>query len=246
MYTLDPQWFQLATKSNNSDIIAFPQDVYLDREGDVRKTFETGTMELYFLHKEHEALQMAFHKTDRGGCLKQSTGAILISGNKVIGGGANAGQKMNYCKRVQVKAQTGEGYEFCRDVNLCNQIEHAEVMTILDAFLHIDNRVGESLLALIRDVNAAVADGVDKLILADKYRERNNFIFQNQSLLVQNQERGLDLVLYGHWWCCHSCMGAMISAGVKRIYLMVGAKEAFDPHSKTNILPVFNEMGQVV
>lgn len=38
---------------------------------------------------------------------------------------------------------------------------------------------------------------------------------------------GADLYLWGHWWCCESCWGVMTSAGIRNVYLMEGAKDAF-------------------
>lgn len=37
-----------------------------------------------------------------------------------------------------------------------------------------------------------------------------------------------DLYLYGHWWCCEPCWAAMISAGIKDVYLVEGATELFN------------------
>lgn len=36
-----------------------------------------------------------------------------------------------------------------------------------------------------------------------------------------------DLYLYGHWWCCKSCWQAMITAGIRNVYLVEGATEKF-------------------
>lgn len=38
---------------------------------------------------------------------------------------------------------------------------------------------------------------------------------------------GADLYHWGHWWCCQPCWDAMIKAGIKDVYLMEGAYEAF-------------------
>ncbi|MDP3985319.1 MAG: deaminase [bacterium] len=39
--------------------------------------------------------------------------------------------------------------------------------------------------------------------------------------------RGADVYLYGHWWCCESCWQAMISAGIRNVFLVEGATEKF-------------------
>lgn len=38
---------------------------------------------------------------------------------------------------------------------------------------------------------------------------------------------GADVYLYGHWWYCQSCWQAMISAGIRNVYLVAGATEKF-------------------
>ncbi len=36
-----------------------------------------------------------------------------------------------------------------------------------------------------------------------------------------------DLYLWGHWWCCKDCWDAMISAGIKNVYLPENAEKLF-------------------
>lgn len=36
---------------------------------------------------------------------------------------------------------------------------------------------------------------------------------------------GADLYLHGHWWCCQSCWGKMIEAGIKDVYLSEDTKK---------------------
>lgn len=38
---------------------------------------------------------------------------------------------------------------------------------------------------------------------------------------------GADLYLYGHWWSCRPCWEKMIAAGIRDVYLVEGATEAF-------------------
>lgn len=47
---------------------------------------------------------------------------------------------------------------------------------------------------------------------------------------------GADLYLWGHWWCCESCWNAMISAGVRNVYLLSGSEKLFNRNSKENII----------
>lgn len=39
---------------------------------------------------------------------------------------------------------------------------------------------------------------------------------------------GGDVYLYGHWWCCQPCWGAMIEQGIRDVYLLENAHEEFD------------------
>lgn len=34
--------------------------------------------------------------------------------------------------------------------------------------------------------------------------------------------------LWGHWWCCEPCWQAMIDAGIKKVYLMKGARSKYE------------------
>lgn len=46
--------------------------------------------------------------------------------------------------------------------------------------------------------------------------------------------RGADLYHWGHWWCCKPCWDAMISSGIKDVYLLEGSEHFFrrgDPQS---------------
>jgi len=47
---------------------------------------------------------------------------------------------------------------------------------------------------------------------------------------------GADLYLWGHWWCCESCWGEMIQAGIKDVYLLEGSEELFDKNHPNNIV----------
>ncbi len=47
---------------------------------------------------------------------------------------------------------------------------------------------------------------------------------------------GSNLYLWGHWWCCKPCWDAMISAGIKDVYLAEGADDLFRRESPQNIL----------
>jgi deoxycytidylate deaminase len=43
----------------------------------------------------------------------------------------------------------------------------------------------------------------------------------------QKVNAGLDLYLWGHWWCCKPCWDKMIEAGIKNVYVMKNASNLF-------------------
>ncbi|MFZ1019549.1 MAG: deaminase [Minisyncoccia bacterium] len=47
---------------------------------------------------------------------------------------------------------------------------------------------------------------------------------------------GADLYLWGHWWFCKDCWDAMISAGIKNVYLMADSENLFNLSSPKNII----------
>lgn len=51
-----------------------------------------------------------------------------------------------------------------------------------------------------------------------------------------NDTNGADLYLWGHWWCCEPCWRAMISAGIKNVYLMENSEVLFNKESPNNII----------
>lgn len=51
-----------------------------------------------------------------------------------------------------------------------------------------------------------------------------------------NNPNGADLYLWGHWWCCESCWGAIEDAGITQVYLLEGSEKLFDKNSPENIL----------
>lgn len=66
------------------------------------------------------------------------TGAVVVSGNMVIGLGANGSEyhSRHGCRRVELHIPTGQGYELCEG---CHPKNHAEVSAINDAIAE-DNR----------------------------------------------------------------------------------------------------------
>lgn len=242
---LTETWNQNARCATTEDLNVWPSDAFLDREGESVSPLKNGDIELYYLPKESRALQMLTEQTRNSGCLKQPTRAFCVRGNEIIGVGANAGKKLNHCPRVKYKCKTGEGYEYCRDPHGCHQIEHAEVMSLLDALQKISPQKGAVLLEMIHQVNKAVAQKTVHKERVLAYARRNEYIRSCRSILDPEAE-GLSLVLDGHWWVCQSCMAALLDAGVTKIYLSEGAQDAYDPQSPMHILPRFDAEGKVL
>ncbi len=48
--------------------------------------------------------------------------------------------------------------------------------------------------------------------------------------------KGADLYLWGHWWCCEPCWNAMISAGIKNVYLLEDSEILFNKLDPKNIV----------
>jgi len=76
-------------------------------------------------------MQKAKKASEKSGCAKQPTGAVIVKEGKIIGKGTNAGKKVKVCPRVEQGYKTGGGYHLCKKI--CKQIGHSEVTSILDA-----------------------------------------------------------------------------------------------------------------
>mgnify|MGYP001597820658 FL=1 len=48
--------------------------------------------------------------------------------------------------------------------------------------------------------------------------------------------QGANLYLWGHWWFCKDCWDAMISAGIRDVYLMENSENLFNLDSSNNII----------
>ena len=48
--------------------------------------------------------------------------------------------------------------------------------------------------------------------------------------------RGADLYMWGHWWFCKNCWDAMISAGIKDVYLLEDSEILFNKKDPENII----------
>ena len=48
--------------------------------------------------------------------------------------------------------------------------------------------------------------------------------------------QGADLYLWGHWWCCKWCWEVMISAGIRKVFLLEKSEELFNKEHPKNIV----------
>ncbi|MFA6274144.1 MAG: hypothetical protein WC662_03205 [Candidatus Paceibacterota bacterium] len=55
---------------------------------------------------------------------------------------------------------------------------------------------------------------------------RTSVLFRKK--FPQKVNSNCDLYLWGHWWCCKDCWNAMISAGIRNVYLMEGVENGFN------------------
>jgi deoxycytidylate deaminase len=58
----------------------------------------------------------------------------------------------------------------------------------------------------------------------------------NKALEKQKDLSDAELYLWGHWWCCEPCWQAIISAGIKKVYLQEGSHVLFDKNQQGNIV----------
>ncbi len=47
---------------------------------------------------------------------------------------------------------------------------------------------------------------------------------------------GVDIYLWGHWWCCELCWRAMNKAGIRDVYLLEGSEKLFNKNHPDNII----------
>lgn len=74
-------------------------------------------------------LRFVAQKVDPRKCAKQTTVAIIVSGEDIFVGSNWCNSPQEECPRKDLK--TGEGYEFCK--NVCHQDNHAEIDALRQA-----------------------------------------------------------------------------------------------------------------
>lgn len=69
--------------------------------------------------------------TEKTGCKKQPTGAVLVKDGKILMTATNAGLTVNICPRVLKGSKTGTDYHLCQEV--CKQEGHSEYSVVKKA-----------------------------------------------------------------------------------------------------------------
>jgi len=72
----------------------------------------------------NQFIQAAKKIAEDSGCVKQSTGAVIVIENEIVATGSNAGLRVEICPRITEKCATGTGYHHCQET--CKQEGHAE------------------------------------------------------------------------------------------------------------------------
>ncbi len=243
MKTLDLQWTFESRPAEREEILDMPYENFLDREGHTQEPFLDEEINLFYLPKDHSAFEILHSLTRNVGCLKQETRSLLLKNDIILGVGSNAGKKLDHCPRVKNNCRTGEGYHYCRDKNGCNQIEHAEIMAIYDTLEKHAPSSAPLFLEVIETINKHITQSNEEL--PELYKKRNQILQHVQSVL-DPEEEGFNLLLDGHWWICQSCLSALLSLGVRRIYLKEDASILYNNTHPNNTLPRFNTDGTLL
>lgn len=230
---LNPNWLKSARPANVEDLAEIPDESIMTQPDTVRELYQNRKIEVWYLAESNAAIKIVHANYLKSGCLKHPTGGLLVAGNTILGQGTNAGRRWESCARVYLRSQTGQGYENCRRLDTCAQVEHSEVTCIQNAIAQINPSSGQEIMRAMQEVNEAISRN-DQAAMKAGYLRRNALIAQSAGLL---QPRPLAVALYGHWWACQSCTSAMLAAGVERLYLLEGARRFFDPQSPDSRIP---------
>lgn len=85
--------------------------------------------EILYVPEDNVCMFIAKMFNVASGCVKQPTGAVIVSRNTVLGAGSNAGRRVEECPRWG--SPTGENYSLRKAV--CRQESHAEIAALRDA-----------------------------------------------------------------------------------------------------------------
>ena len=89
--------------------------------------------EIKYVPASNPFMQAAKKATEKTGCRKQPTGAVLVRDDKILMTATNAGLLVPVCPRVVKGSKTGTDYHLCKEV--CQQDGHSELMVVKKATL---------------------------------------------------------------------------------------------------------------
>ncbi len=84
--------------------------------------------EIKYNEADNPFMLAAKKATEKTGCRKQPTGAVLVKDGIILMTATNAGELVDICPRVVRKSKTGTDYHLCKDV--CKQEGHSELLVV--------------------------------------------------------------------------------------------------------------------
>ncbi|MFA6963809.1 MAG: deaminase [Patescibacteria group bacterium] len=84
--------------------------------------------EIKYVAVDNPFILAAKKATEKTGCRKQPTGAVLVKNGKVLMTSTNAGKLVEVCPRVVAKSKTGTDYHLCKEI--CEQEGHSELLVV--------------------------------------------------------------------------------------------------------------------
>jgi deoxycytidylate deaminase len=87
--------------------------------------------EIKFVKPSNPFMLAAKKATEKTGCKKQPTGAVLVKDDKIVMTATNAGLTVSVCPRVLKGSKTGTDYHFCKEN--CKQEGHSEQQVVSKA-----------------------------------------------------------------------------------------------------------------
>lgn len=87
--------------------------------------------EIKFVAADNPFILAAKKATQKAGCRKQPTGAVLVKDGQILETATNASVTVSVCPRVLKGSKTGTDYHLCREV--CKQAGHSEYSVVKNA-----------------------------------------------------------------------------------------------------------------
>jgi 2'-deoxynucleoside 5'-phosphate N-hydrolase len=154
-----------------------------------------------YVPEKNKFMLAAKKMTEKSGCAKQPTGAVLVKDGKIIGRGVNAAKKIDVCPRVLKGSKTGEDYYLCK--KYCLQEGHGEATAVKDAKKHgYETRGGDVYLyghwwCCKNCWDSMIGAGIKNVYLLEKAYEKFDFsskigkIYVSGALTVMGKKKNL-------------------------------------------------------